>query len=140
MDYLIDDVKIENYKNKGDYKGPAYEVGLGDVYDVKFLVLMYREKGFSIPGGFYKGTLKHHKLQEIILVSGKMKLEFEDLRGEKKEIILECAQKLKIPPFIYHKYEVLEDCIFIETKAHKFDPDDADRYNYDDFQKLKNQS
>lgn len=131
--YTINDVVVTSYDNKGDDKGPAYEVLLGDSYNTSVLVLMYRKRGLKTAGGFYKGTLVHHKPQEVILVSGSMKLYFMDLGGGTREIILEAAQKLQIPPFVFHKYETLSDCVFLETKAHIFDKNDPDKYSYEEF-------
>lgn len=92
--------------------------------------------------GLRKGAIganEWHKIRyELIqIVKGSISLYLIDLCGESKQIVIPENGSVLVPPYILHKYTVLEnDTIIIVTASTTFDPDDPsthDTYNLESF-------
>lgn len=139
MDSFVDKIKVIKNSNKGNQLGPVYNFEFGS--DSMHLVAMQRAKGVkSVEGHFHKGATPTKNPEQLLVARGSIVMNFEDIRGNKKKIILEAGNQIKIPPYILHSYEVLEDASLIELRSEKFSPETADTYTESEFKKLQSKN
>lgn len=106
-------IKLED---EGNFKGKVFNIDFAGL-DIKQLAVFYREKGLKTDGHFHKGNNPSRDPEISYVLKGKMKISFEGLDGAKDEVILEEGEGLVLEKMVFHKYEILEDVIFIEPKA-----------------------
>lgn len=64
-------------------------------------------------------------------------MSYEDLAGDTAEHIINGGEIFASPAWVYHKYEILEECVFLEPRKVSFKekPDTFDRKEFDRIQK-----
>lgn len=89
------------------------------------------------------GANEWHRLRHeiIVCIKGKVLWEFEDLMGEKREIITEPGTCLWIPPFILHTYKALQKDSVVQVITNTLflpdEPSTHDTYTAEAFNQLK---
>jgi len=111
--------------NVGNEKGTVYEVINSEFGGYGFTII-YRTKGPKSRLHVHRGIDKSYDPQKLILLQGKMDMNFVSEGGEKQKLLLEQGDYIEIPKNVLHNYECLEDCIFLEQREQKYDKSNAD--------------
>jgi quercetin dioxygenase-like cupin family protein len=111
--------------NVGNEKGTVYEVINSEFGEYGFTII-YRTKGPKSRLHKHQGIDKSYDPQKLILLQGKMHMNFVSEEGEKQELLLEQGDYIEIPKNISHDYKCLEDSIFLEQREQKYDKSNAD--------------
>ena len=69
-----------------------------------------------------KGGLQFHRIKDEggILISGKLKVRYDDGKSGLEERIIQAGEAFHFPPGIVHQEEALEDCEIIEVSTPVF--------------------
>ncbi len=135
MAISINDIKVLSLENKGDDRGNFFHLNLKR--PSRHIYIYHRKKGIKNWGHFHTGNNPSRNPEVLFLIQGKMKMFFEDLGGNKKELIINENHLLITPKLIFHKYEILEYSIFLEPRI-KTEDEIPDTFDYKEFVKLKN--
>lgn len=132
----VNDIKKINFDFEENHKGKTLNLNFEDL-DISELPVFYRNKGIISPGHFHKGESRSRDPEILYVLRGKIKLIFEDMRGEILEMEFSAGEGYTCPPWIYQSYEILEDSIFIEPRIDKYE-DIPDTYDREEFIKILN--
>jgi len=95
------------------------------------------------PGSLGGGEFHRGRQEMIIVITGLVSWEAEDLDGKKKNILLKPGMAILVPPYIMHSYFVLEDAILEAITNTGFDPEGGeqgkDTYSLKEFRTLQTQ-
>ncbi|MBI4058815.1 hypothetical protein HY404_01090 [Candidatus Microgenomates bacterium] len=89
------------------------------------------------------GALEFHRIRKEIITfnNGRARLILEDLKGDKRDFILERGDGIWMPQFIFHTYETLEDdtrlTVIANTLLDPSNPATADTYSREVFESIK---
>ncbi len=79
-------------------------------------------------GGFSSEHNHESKFNMFVIESGSIKLTvWKDPSGEPDETIIKTGETSTVAPKLYHKFEVMEDCIVYEIYWVELDPKDINR-------------
>jgi hypothetical protein len=138
---LLNEIKIIPCPNFGNYKGKVFNVPFEGHYKAWGIIVNLRTKE-NVKGivnaHWHKGFYKNYDPQEVAVVRGKIKMYFESLDGKKAEFEVKEGEKILVPKYTLHTYELLSDeTIYIEPKDHQYNPDKEDTHYEEDFRKLQ---
>lgn len=94
-------------------------------WGIEYLLVLISKKislkKLIIKKGFKGGLQYHHKKNECgILISGKLKIRFDDGNGKLKEKILVKDECFHFPPGTIHQEEAITNCVIIEASTPHF--------------------
>lgn len=134
----VQKVEIISLELRGDKeKGKVYNWDLSKGNYIE-MPIFYRKGGIHPEGHFHTGEDPSADPQTVLIISGRMKFFLKYLDKSEKELILKDGELIKIPKFVFHEYETLEDCIYAEPRATKF-ATKSDRLDLETFKKLQDQ-
>jgi len=69
----------------------------------------------------HKCSLQYHKLKKetIIVLSGILSITVGDKEDNLKNTTYECGDNITIPPYMIHRMEAIEDCLYTETSTNE---------------------
>lgn len=128
-------IKIFEFENKGDEKGPVINLDFTTMRVVEMPVF-YRKKGDNPDGHFHKEGDPSYDPQYVYVLKGRLEFTCTDLTGKSEVVELPEMHGIILPKYIFHRYKVLEDTIFCEPRLQKYSPQNPNRYSWEDFNKL----
>jgi len=82
-------------------------------------------------GGFSSEHLHRAKSNMFVVERGKIRIiAWKDRSGRPDETVLGPGDTSIVPPGLYHKFEVVEDCVAYEIYWVELDPEDIKRRNH----------
>lgn len=132
----IQDIQIIQLKNDGDQNNARYSLDMSNL-NLKELAVYTKKARTKSDGHFHKGENKSRNPEHLYLIKGCIKFWFEDRNGDKNELVINAGEHMITPAWIFHRYEVLEDCVFLEPREITY-TQVPDTYNYEEFKKVKN--
>lgn len=117
-------------KHNPDYKDErGYMVDAFKGEDAKQITVLFRKAGTISGNHYHKGEDPSKNPEKFFIIKGKMKLTAENLEGELLwEDIVDDLTEIRIPPYVKHTFEALEDTWFIEYRKTVFDEKNSDTY------------
>ncbi|MCD6367602.1 MAG: hypothetical protein J7L45_00790 [Candidatus Aenigmarchaeota archaeon] len=123
-------MELEIIKHKPDYsdeRGYIHNTFKGE--DAKQVTVLFRKAGTISGNHYHKGEDPSKNPEKFLIIKGKMKFRAESLEGELlREEIVDDLTEIRIPPFVKHTFEALEDTWFIEYRKTPFDKNNPDTY------------
>src|SRR5690606_15948439 len=113
----VDEIIIEQVENADDKKGTVFNLQISEYPHV---ALFARGAGVTGTAHYHLGNDPSNDPQMLFVISGKMKLHFEDRTGKTREEIVSDGDLVVIPTQILHWYVTLEPSTFAEWRQTKF--------------------
>ncbi len=102
----------------------------------KQITVFRRFRGETFGNHFHKGGDPSKNPERILLVSGTMEVELLDRNGAYKKEDLRTEKgpvEFSIEPWVLHRYRAAADCLYIEYRITRFDPQAPDTYPPEEF-------
>lgn len=111
--------------------------------DGRQVIYCFRKQGQKFGGHYHKGDDPNRHPEILLLVTGKIRWETEDLHGRKMSTVVDASQgvpqKITVPRYMWHNGEALTNCMYVEVRDRPFDPHKSDTFDREDFEKIKNE-
>ncbi|MBD3279980.1 hypothetical protein GF389_00465 [Candidatus Dojkabacteria bacterium] len=131
----VNEIKTKNLKNNGDRLNARFSINIKH-WDLSELGIYTKSRNTKSDGHFHKGENKSRDPEHVYVITGSIKMLFEDLYGNKREEIVKGGELLITPAWIYHSYEVLEDLVLLEPREVSY-KDIPDTYDHNEFSNTK---
>jgi dTDP-4-dehydrorhamnose 3,5-epimerase-like enzyme len=131
---MMDKITMDKLPNMREIPGAKrWNEERGEFVQVAYREEMHHLAVFEIRKGFSRGSHYHEKKEEVFYIfDGRLRANFMDMDTlQKKEIILEKGDRLRVTPRCGHIFVALQDTLIVEYSPQVFDPADNYKINLD---------